>query len=495
MGARTGAQYIAGLRDGRRIHVNGELVRDVTQYRGFRGVIDELARHYDRHHHPELRGKLTFASPKDGLPVSNSFLLANSRKLMEDRILGERLRSQYTCGLMGRLPDFMNGWVTDMALIPHILGSKDKKFAANATAYYEHCRDDDVCMTHTLVDPQIDRSKGVETQQGVNIVKETSAGIIVSGARMLSTLAPVSEELLVGPFMPRKPGEEAYAVAFAIPMAAEGLRFIARETYDHGRNNFDRPLSSRFDEGDAIAILDNVLVPWETVFVAGDIRAYNGMVAAFPGHVTLQAVIRGTEKLRFMTGLACKAATVSGRNLMPRYQEILGELVGYVEIAEGMIVAAANETLHRIMATAEKNQQPADYSQVLDAALGVPPSQRYAGTAAMRSFFPYVNTKVCDVIRRITSSGFVMTPTEADFDNAEISGALETVLRGPGMNAREKVRIQKLAWDAIATEFGGRQQHYEIFFAGDPYLMRAFQYSTEERRRCEALVDRLLAEG
>ncbi len=424
MGARTGAQYIAGLKDGRRIHVNGDLVRDVTEYPGFRGVINELARHYDRHHEPELRDKLTFASPKDGKPVSNSFLVADNRRLMEDRIQGERLRAQYTCGLMGRLPDFMNAWVTDMSLIPHVLGAKDKKFAGNASAYLEHCRDKDVCMTHTLVDPQIDRSKGVETQQGVKIVKETSAGVIVSGARMLSTLAPVSEELLVGPFMPRKSGEEAYAIAFAIPMAAKGLSFIARETYDTGRNKYDRPLSGRFDEGDAIAILDNVLVPWETVFVAGDIRAYNGMIAAFPGHVTLQAVIRGTEKLRFMTGLACNAATLSGRNLMPRYQEILGELVGYVEIAEGMIVASANEALHRIAANAKKNGMPVSDSEAIDAAQGVPPTQRYAGTASMRSFFPYVNTKVCDVIRRITSSGFVMTPTKADFNDTEISGAL-----------------------------------------------------------------------
>lgn len=350
-------------------------------------------------------------------------------------------------------------------------------------------------MTHTLVDPQIDRSKGVDTQQGLKIIKETSAGVVVTGARMLSTLAPVSEELLVGPFMPRQPGEEAYAIAFAVPVAAEGLRFIARETYDQERSRFDRPLSGRFDEGDAIAIFEQVLIPWERVFVAGDIRAYNNLIGAFPGHVGLQAVIRGTEKLRFMTGLACKLAGVSGRNQMARYQEMLGELVGYVEIAEGMIAATANETLHRINATAELNGGQADYTQVLDVIPGVPAAQRFAGAAAMRQFFPYVNNLVADVIRRIASSGFVMTPTEGDFENPEIAAALQSVLRGPEMEARQKVRLQKLAWDAVATEFGSRQLHYEIFFSGDPYLMRTMQYHTQERGRCEALVDRLLGES
>lgn len=495
MGARTGAQYIEGLRDGRRIYVNGDLVRDVTTYPGYRGVVGELARHFDRHHDPKLRDALTFASPKDGLPVSNSFLMAADRPAMQQRAQGERLRAQHTYGLMGRLPDFMNAWVTDMAMIPHVLGAKDKKFADNATAYYEHCRDKDVAMTHTLLDPQVDRSKGPDTQQGLKIMKETSAGVVVNGARMLSTLAPVSEELLVGPYMPRKAGEEAYAIAFAVPVAADGLRFIARETYDQGRSRFDRPLSGRFDEGDAIAVFDNVLIPWEKVFVAGDIRAYNQMIVAFPGHVTLQAVIRGTEKLRFMTGLACKIATVSGRNLMPRYQEMLGELVGYVEIAEGMIAATANEVLHRIMANAEINGGTADYSQILDVVPGVHPFQRFSGGAAMRQFFPYVNNLVADVIRRIASSGFVMTPTEGDLANPEIRDALESVLRGPDMEARQKVRLQKLAWDAVATEFGSRQLHYEIFFSGDPYVMRTMQYNTQERGRCEALVDRLLAEN
>ncbi|MEQ1888671.1 MAG: 4-hydroxyphenylacetate 3-hydroxylase N-terminal domain-containing protein [Alphaproteobacteria bacterium] len=495
MGARTGAEYIKGLNDGRRIHVNGDLVRDVTQYPGFRGVIGELGRHYDRHHDAELRDRLTFASPKDGAPVSNSFLAGMDRKLMEQRVAGDRLRAQYTYGLMGRLPDFMNAWVTDMAMVPHVLGAKDKKFADNAAAYYEYCRDNDVCMTHTLADPQIDRSKGPDQQLSVRIVKETSAGIIVNGARMLSTLAPVSDEILLGPFMPRKAGEEAYAVAFSVPVAIEGLRFIARETYDHGRSAFDRPLSRRFDEGDAIAIFDDVLIPWERVFVAGDVRAYNQMIIAFPGHVLLQAAIRGTEKLRFMTGLACKLATVSGRQNMPRYQEILGELIGYVQIAEGIVTATANETLRRIAGTEDLNGRRGDFTQSFEVSPGVNPFQSFTGGAAMRQFFPYVNTLVCDVIRRIGSSGFVMTPTEGDFGNPEISGALETILRGPDMEAQKKVRLQKLAWDAVATEFGSRQEHYEIFYSGDPYVVRMAQFQASERGRCEAIVERLLAEG
>ena len=494
MGARTGQQYIEGLRDGRRIYVNGDLVRDVTDYHGYRGVVRELARHYDRHHDAAFADKLTFASPRDGAPVSNSFLFARDRDSLEQRIVGERLRCEQTYGLMGRLPDFLNAWVTDMAAVPHVLGAKDRKFAENAANYYAYCRDNDVCMTHTLLDPHVDRGKGPDAQQGLHIVRESDAGIIVSGARMLSTLAPISDELLVGPFLPRAAGEEAYAVAFATPMAAEGLSFIAREPYDLERSHFDRPLSRRFDEGDAIAVFDNVLIPWERVFVAGDIQAYNTMIVSFPGHVGLQAAIRGTEKLRFMTGLACKLAAVNGRDRMPRYQEMLGELVGYIQIAEGIVVATGNELLRRAAATAAITGDAVDASTSLDIKPGVHPFESFVGGAAMRQFFPHVNTQVCDVIRRIGSSGIVMTPTEADFARPELKDTLEAYVHGPDIAAEQKVQIQKLAWDAVATQFGSRQEHYEIFFSGDPYIVRMMQFMAPERGRCEALVDRLLAD-
>jgi aromatic ring hydroxylase len=199
----------------------------------------------------------------------------------------------------------MNGFVTDTAAIRGLLSRREPRFGENAWKYYELCRERDLCLTHTLVDPQIDRSRGPEAQESIRIVRETDAGLVVRGARMLSTLAPVSDELWVGPYMPRKPGEEDYALCFAVPVATRGLKFVCREPYDTGRSSFDRPLSSLFDESDAIAIFDDVLIPWERVFAARDIEICNLMGPAFPGTMTLQAVIRGTVKLRFLTGLAC----------------------------------------------------------------------------------------------------------------------------------------------------------------------------------------------
>lgn len=498
MGVRRGQAYIEGLRDDRHIYVNGELVRDVTQYPPFQGVIRTLADLYDRQHDPTYQPLLTSPSPTSGQPVSTSFVLAQTWEEMEQRLRGERARCELTYGLMGRLPDFMNAFITDMAAIRNLLGRHEPRFGENAWQYYELCRERDLCLTHTLVDPQIDRSKGVEAQEGLRIVKETDAGLVVRGARMLSTLAPISDELWVAPYMPRKPGEEAYAVSFAVPVATPGLKFICREPYDTRRSDFDQPLSSRFDEGDAIAIFDDVLVPWERVFAARDVDTYNLIAPALPGSMTLQAVIRGTVKLRFMTGLASLVAQAVGRTEMVRYQEMLGELVAYVELAEGLLTATAHDVLYNANhPLGEAGGSPVSPSASrgvipgLGTLFGVP-GRGMVGITTIRIFFPFVHAHAVDAIRLMGSSGLIMTPTEKDFAHPDLQEILPRHLRGRDLSAQERVRVMKLAWDAISNQFGGRQLMYEWFFAGDPINNRILYYGTDRRKECTAMAQHLL---
>ena len=117
MGARTGKQYVEGLRDDRRIYINGELVRDVTKYPPLEGVIRELAGLYDRQHEPGFKDSLTYQSPGAGESASTSFLIPATLQDVERRVSGERARAELTNGMMGRLPDYMNAYVADLAAI------------------------------------------------------------------------------------------------------------------------------------------------------------------------------------------------------------------------------------------------------------------------------------------------------------------------------------------------------------------------------------------
>lgn len=472
MGVRSGEEFERSLRDSRAVYANGERIKDVTAYPPFRGVVETLKSLYDLQR--EHRETLTFPSPKDGAPVSLSFLLADSVEQVKRRVRAEELRADHTFGLMGRLPDFCNALVTDFAAARNFLGRNDRSLAENMLRYYEECRDHDWCLTHTLVDPQIDRSKGPAEQNdpylAMRLVRETDRGIVVRGARMLSTLAPFANELWVGPFYPRKRGEEPYAFCFSIPVATPGLKFVCREPYDAGRGSFDRPLSSRFDEEDALAVFEDVEVPSERIFIAGDVEAWNGVLQRTPGYAPLQAVVRGWVKLRFMAGLACSIGEAIGRADLLHVRAALGELVANAELAGGLVAAAQEEVAYG-----------------LTKAL---PHRSLAATLWV--LIPQMQMRAAQVIREISGSGLIMTPGQGDFENPETGAYLEKFLQGKEIAARDRVALFKLAWDMIGEQFGGRQLQYEWFYAGDPMYTRSRFYDSPVVRKYKAMVERLV---
>ena len=168
--------------------------------------------------------------------------------------------------------------------------------------------------------------------------------------------------------------------------------------------------------------LTNVLVPWERVFAARDVETYNLIAPRMPGYFALQAVIRGAVKLRFMTGLACLVAHSIGRSEITRYQELIGELVSYVELADGLVTATA----HEVWTNAQAGEGETDStSEAVAAAKSFVPGlatpfwgagQGHVGHHHAAHLFSLRScTRAVEVIRLAGSSGLVMTPTEQDF--------------------------------------------------------------------------------
>lgn len=472
MGIRTGREFVESLRDGRAVYIAGERIKDVTAHPPFRGVIATLASLYDLQH--ERRDELSFKSPSTGAPVAASFLMAEAVEQVRWRTNAERIRADYTYGLMGRMPDFCNALVTDVATGLADLGRHDRRFADNMERYYLECRERDWCLTHTLVDPQVDRSRGPAEQSDpflvLRTVRETDRGVVVRGAKMLATLAPLSNELWVGPFLPRRMGEEDYALCFAIACDTPGLKFICREAYGAGRSDFDRPLTSHYDEQDSLAVFDDVLVPWERMFIYRDIEIFNSILLSRPGYTQLQAVIRGLAKLKFLTGLALHIADTIGRADLLHVQAQIGELVANVELVDGIVRAGAEEV------AASTRGRVAHRS--ISAALWV--------------LVPQCQMRAVQVIRELSGSGLIMTPTEQDFANAEIAAHLKKYLRGKTASALDRVQLFKLAWDMIGEQFGARQLQYEWFYAGDPYFTRQRFFHSAAATEYREIVTRLM---
>jgi 4-hydroxyphenylacetate 3-monooxygenase len=483
MPIKTGKQYIESLRDGRRLHIDGQLVSDVTAYPPLHGIIATIAGLHDDQHDPALHSILTYASPSSGQPVSATYLEARTEPEFQHLAGCFHLRARRTFGLMGRLTDFMSAFLVDTAVALRALG-KDAA-AARAQGMVELCRENDLQVTHALIDPQSDRSTLDAPSEAVRVVERRSDGVVVSGCRMLSTLAPVANECYVGPYYPRKAGEEEFMLAFVVPMNAPGLSTLCRESFHRGQDAFDRPLSSRFDEGDAILMFDRVLVPHERMIVDGDIEAYNGMLQARPGYTPLQATIRSTMKLRFLAGLATAIARANGRDKLPRFQAAIGELIALISVAEGIRAGAIAEGLRRAEAFARGDVR------IEGDGLTAPKTVGVCGGAAINFFFPYANTKAADVLRIAAGSG-VLAMSAADYANPEVGPLMDKWLIGPGLSAKRRLQLMKLAWDMTGTEFGSRSGLYERLYSGDPEINAQRWFRSGITRDCEALVEELL---
>ena len=238
---------------------------------------------------------------------------------------------------------------------------------------------------------------------------------------------------------------------------------------------FDHPLASRFEESDALLIFEDVLVPWERVFLYRDIALSNSIYpdSALRNHTAHQTNTRALVKLQFAAGLAVAVARAIKADQFLHVQQMLGECLGYCEIVESALVRAE----------AEFQTMP---SGTIRAAL--PPLQ------ALRAFLPTAYPRVIEVLQTIGAGGLMMMPSGADFAAADIAGDVALYYQGAaGMASRERVKLFKLAWDLCGDAFGSRQLQYERYYAGDPVRILAGNYLAGDATAHLALVDKAKA--
>ena len=279
MPARTGAQYIQGLKERNlEVWIDGQRITDVTTFPGFRRGIGTMAALYDMQHDPETSEEMTYVSPTSGDRVGLSYLTPKEQGDLERRSRMARHWAMGSAGMMGRTPDYVNVSLMAMAAAEGYFAQGRPELARNMRNYFEHIRENDLVLTHSLDNFQRNRSplpehRALFEERMLHVRKETDAGLIVRGCRRLATLGPISDEVAVYPIAPQQRTEhpERHALAFAIPNDTPGLKFVCRESFDYGRSHFDHPLGSRFEEMDATVFFHDVLIPWERVFLYGDV--------------------------------------------------------------------------------------------------------------------------------------------------------------------------------------------------------------------------------
>lgn len=466
---RSAAEYRDALRDGRAVYVDGERVTDIAEAPPFAGIVGTIGELYD-----------FAASSPDMQTTHPDFGVTMNRVYIQPRALDDlRARreaitrwAELTNGFVGRSPDHVGGFLAGFASAPRVFDAHRDGTGANAVRLYRRMVEEDLFVSYTIIPPQNAGTKpGAPPDARVSqvaVAAERDGGIVVSGAQMLGTGTAVSDLLFVSCIKPLRPGEEDFAVSFVVPVATNGLRLYCRRPYAVGQPSaFDYPLSTRFDEPDAMAVFDDVFVPWEDVLVYRSVDGVREQFHRTAAHIlgNTQAQIRFTTKLKFLLGLASCIVAANGLEKVPAVVDRMGELAALASFVEGMVLAA------EAAATIDDHGICRPHPRFLYGAMGL-----------QSELYP----RVLHVLRELSGAGVIGTPSSfRDLVSEETAPYMSRYLAESRDDLEQRTKLFKLVWDAVGSEFAGRHHQYEMFYAGAPFVARGYaarNYGIEEAR-------------
>jgi 4-hydroxyphenylacetate 3-monooxygenase len=462
----TGEEYVESIRDGREVYLYGERIKDVTTHPAFRNSVRMTARLYDALHEGKTREALTCDTDAGRGYTMRFFRSARSAA----DLVGDRdaiaAWARLTYGWMGRSPDYKAAFLGTLGANAEFYDP----FQENARRWYRESQEKVLYWNHALVNPPVDRNRPPDEVADVfvHVEEERENGLIVSGAKVVATGSAITHLNFIahGGVTVRK---REFALICTVPMDARGMKLICRPSYSMNAavmgSPFDYPLSSRLDENDTILILDRVLVPWENVFVYGDIEKANTFFprSGFLPRAMLQGCTRLAVKLDFLAGLHIKALDITGTKDFHGVRTRLGELLAW----RNMMWALTDSMAH--------NPDPWIAGTVLP----------NANTALSYRWFATIGyPRVKEIIEQDVASALIYQNSHAaDFKNADIRQYLDKYLRGSnGSDATHRAKVMKLLWDAIGTEFGSRHELYERNYTGNHEAVRTQLVDAQEAR-------------
>jgi 4-hydroxyphenylacetate 3-monooxygenase len=454
----TGAEYIESLRDGREVWIYGERVKDVTTHPAFRNSVRMIARLYDALHDPARKPILTCDTDTGSDGYTHRYFRAATsvEDMVKDRdAIAEWARITY--GWMGRSPDYKAAFLATLGANADFYDP----FTANAKYWYEECQEKVWFVNHAIVNPPVDRDKSLDEVRDVymRVDKETDGGLIMSGAKVVATGSALTHYNFIANNGALPIKTKDYAAVVMVPTGAPGVKLICRHSYamqaEVMGSPFDYPLSSRMDENDAVFVFDKVFIPWENVFCYGDLDKANNFFprSGFLPRFMFHGCVRLAVKLDFLCGLLLKAVEATGSKDFRGVQANVGEVIAWRNLFWGITDAMA------------RTPMPWTPGYVL-------PNIDYG--LSYRVFMTVGYPRVKEIIEQIIASGLIYLPSSVlDLQSPEIRPYIDRYVRGSGgYDAEQRVKLMKLLWDSIGSEFAGRHELYERNYAGSHESIR-----------------------
>ena len=469
-GIMDGRRYTESLRDGREIWLHGKKVADVTQHPAFVNVVRTFADLYDLQHRAPTQDLMTYVD-EDGVRGSVSYLPPASPEELLRRRRNTEVWTEQSFGMLGRLPDFCGAMIVGLYDARAELNALHAGFGDNAVRYLKFARQNDIALSHGLHDPHMDKTlrPKQDPDRCLRIIRERDDGVVVRGARFI-TLGPLTNEVMIAPTYMLADDEEEFAIWFACPVNLPGIRQICRDPFSNRPMTADHPLSPKYDEQDVLMIFDDVIIPWERIFLMRKPKEANALfrtrVMSWAGYAS---VLQLLARLELIIGTAHLVAETGGIANRPFVALEMGELVSYAGMFKALLRAAEVDCVRT-------------------------PGGLYAlgENAHLRPLITMTSERIINIFEHIATSAPIFTPTAEDFDVPQLRPLLDIYGRGKGVDAEYRHRLCRLAWELTSDSFGGRQQLYERLHSGSPEVIISGAYQRYDKRKAVSMVNKLI---
>ena len=473
-----GKQKLERMRDGRAVFIGRERVGDVTRHSAFRHGAETIAALYDTKADPRRRDELAY---EEGGEISSLYWLRcrNAQDLAR-RSACHKALADLTYGLIGRSPDHVAGTLTGLAMNAALLDGLRDGCGRNLIAYWELARRNDIYLSYAVTPPSGLKSReifaGIEREDpSLKVVAEDADGVTLSGMKMLATGAVFADEVWIGNLTPIEDKHRAESVTCAIPIATPGVSLWVREPYGrHQGREADYPLSHKFDETDSVLVCERVKVPWSRVFLHDNGSMSRRIYIETPAncYANHQSNVRFWAKMGLIVGLASRIVEANGVDKVPAVRELMGRLAA-LEATIGGLVAGQLQAWE---------QWPEGYAT---------PNRRIM--YATLNWCQEHHTEIIDIVRTLVGGVPLMMPASIDVvDDPELRDRFDRWWSTPTLDSVRRHKLYKLAWDLTGSEFAGRHQLYEKFYAGTSQIVRNQSDREAPWERFHAIVDGLI---
>jgi 4-hydroxybutyryl-CoA dehydratase/vinylacetyl-CoA-Delta-isomerase len=428
MGLKTPEEYRESLRDGRVTFWDGETIEDITTHPRFRVPIEVAARDYD-HADPERSDVMTYIT-ETGDRAHRVFQIPRN----EDHLI-KRVKMMEEMSIVGGVTGVMMALMS----VKDAVGEVNAQYAANIERLYHHVRDNDLRAAEVITDPKGDRSRRAHEQDDpdlyVRIVRRTNEGIVVRGAKLHITGASLVHELVVMPTKGMRQDETDYAVSFSVPVATPGVKIINRSFAPADLNAFDFPASSHHSMPEGFVVFDDVFVPWDRVFLAGETPLASRLAQSLGLWERTGGLVAAVSESRMFVGLAALVSEMQGKERDAHVQSTIAELICYAQMLKMSLdyACAHFET--------------------------TPDGMVYPGALAVNAAKYYYASNYHNAVKHLQdlSGGLVLTlPTESDLRHPEAGPYILKYLHTKSsVNVETRMRIYNLIRDVTADAYGG----------------------------------------